>query len=324
MKGKIQSVLWMIIALVFLSACQQQKEASQTVVPQPGTTVEIENLGRTVVLTEAPKRAVSVNQHVTEIMLALGLEDLMVGTAYLDDEILPELQDAYKKVPVLAEQYPSQEVLIAAEPDFVYAGWKSAFQAEALGSIEELEKLGIGSYLHESSSIVGPTMDDVIADIANIGKIFQVEDRAEALISEIKSRMGVVEAKVGDISSPVEVFVYDSGDKEPKTAAQNFLNHLIQLAGGHNIFGDIEKGWPSVSWEEVVNRKPEVIVIIDYGSQTAEQKKAFLLQHPALQDVPAIVQQRFVIVPLSAAAEGIRGAEALEELAKGFYPEKFE
>ena len=311
-KRKFHGILLIMIALIFMSACQQPKEAA---VHQPSENVEYK---------EAPKRAVSVNQHVTEIMLALGLEDSMVGTAYLDDEILPELQEAYEKVPVLAEQYPSQEVLLAAEPDFVYAGWKSAFQEEALGSIEALEKLGIRSYLHESSNKVGPTMDDVLADIENIGKIFRVEDRAETLISDMRSRMGEVEAKVGDIASPVEVFVYDSGDKEPKTAAQNFLNHLIELAGGHNIFGEIEKGWPRVSWEEVVSRKPEVVVIIDYGSQTVEQKKSFLLQHPALQDVPAIIEQRFVVVPLSAAAEGIRGAEALEELAKGFYPEKFE
>jgi iron complex transport system substrate-binding protein len=47
------------------------------------------------------------------------------------------------------------------------------------------------------------------------------------------------------------------------------------LAGESNVFSDVEKGWASVFWEEVVNRNPVIIVIIDYGDTTAEQKKSF-------------------------------------------------
>ncbi|MGV2720096.1 UNVERIFIED_CONTAM: hypothetical protein PO554_26910, partial [Klebsiella pneumoniae] len=104
---------------------------------------------------EAPKRAVTMNQHVTEVMLALGLADKMVGTAYLDDHILPELKADYDKVPVLSDKYPTKEVLLAANPDFVYAGWKSAFGDKGVGSMEDLEKAGIKSYLQESSNKPG-------------------------------------------------------------------------------------------------------------------------------------------------------------------------
>lgn len=58
-----------------------------------------------------------MNQASTEVMLVLGLADKMVGTAYMDDEILPSLAEAYNSVPVLAEEYPSQEILFAGEPD---------------------------------------------------------------------------------------------------------------------------------------------------------------------------------------------------------------
>lgn len=286
--------------------------------------VEIQNGDRLIRFDEAPSRAVSLNQHVTEIMLALGLQDSMVGTAYLDDEILPQWQEAYGQIPVLSDQYPSQEVLLAAEPDFVYAGWKSAFAEDAVGSIEELESFGIQSYLHQSSNMVAPTTDDVFEDILNIGRIFRVEDRAEELIHSIQDKIDEISDKLGMIEQPIRVFVYDSGEKEPFTAAQNYLNHLITLAGGHNIFGDIDKGWASASWEEVVNRDPEIIVIMDYGNTTVEDKKAFLLQHPALKDVSAIQQQRFVVLPLSAGAEGVRVSQSLETLAKAFYPDKFE
>lgn len=329
----IHFIVWTFVLFVIFACNQQtgtvQEDAKVNSAPEVieneevTTVVEINNLDRKIEFTEVPKRAVSLNQHVTEIMLALGLADAMVGTAYLDDEILPELKEEYEKIPVLADKYPSQEILISAEPDFVYAGWKSAFKEEAIGSIQELENLGIKAYLHGSSNKVAPSMEDVFTDIQNIGKIFGVEDRAEELTSKIKTNMSMIERKVGSIEDPIDVFVYDSGEKEPFTAAQNFLNNIITLAGGHNIFSDIEKGWASISWEEVVNRNPEIIVIMNYGNTSVDQKKTFLLNHPALQNVSAIVNNRFVVLPLSAGAEGIRGSQAQETLAMAFYPELF-
>jgi iron complex transport system substrate-binding protein len=324
------SIGFLFLFLFIMTACNQtsapsEQKAETAEAPDSETKklVTIENMGRTITFERAPKRAVSLNQHATEIMLALGLEDSMAGTAFLDDEILPQYQEAYEKVSVLSDKYPSQEVFLGAEPDFAYAGWESAFSEKALGTVEQLEEAGIKSYLQQSSNMNGPTMDDVFEDILNIGRIFRVEDRAEDLVKTMKKDMNAVHEKVKDAEDPVNVFVYDSGEKEPFTAAQNYLNEIITLAGGSNIFDDIEKGWATASWEEVVNRNPEIIVIIDYGDTTADKKKEFLLNHPALRDVEAVKQKRFVVLPLSAGAEGIRGPIAIETLAKAFYPEKF-
>ncbi|WP_203362766.1 ABC transporter substrate-binding protein [Bacillus sp. REN10] len=323
-----QSVFASIVVLLLsiMTACNQS--ASPTEKPSDKNTettepITIENMDRTITFEEAPKRAVTLNQHTTEIMLALGLEDSMVGTAYLDDEILPEYKEAYGKIKVLSDKYPSQEVFLEVESDFAYAGWQSAFTDKTLGTVEQLEQFGVKSYLQQSSNMSGPTMDDVFTDILNIGRIFRVEDRAETLVQNMKEEMNAVQEKVKDVEEPIHVFVYDSGEKEPTTAGQNFLNELITLAGGSNIFNDIEKGWASASWEEVVNRNPEIIVIVDYGDTTIDQKREFLVSHPALKDVEAIKNKRFVTLPLSAGAEGVRGPIAIETLAKAFYPDQF-
>ncbi|MGM7635144.1 ABC transporter substrate-binding protein [Bacillus sp. Hm123] len=328
MKKLKQSIFASMVALLLLITTACNQSALPTEKPADKNTevtgpVTIENMDRTLTFEEAPKRAVTLNQHTTEIMLALGLEDSMVGTAYLDDEILPEYKEAYEKIKVLSDQYPSQEVFLGVEPDFAYAGWQSAFTDKALGTVEQLEQFGVKSYSQQSSSMSGPTMADVFTDILNIGRIFRVEDRAETLVQNMKEGMTAVHEKVKDVEDPISVFVYDGGEKEPMTAGQNFLNELITLAGGSNIFNDIEKGWATASWEEVVNRNPEIIAIIDYGDTTVEQKKEFLLNQPALQDVEAIKNERFVTLPLSAGAEGVRGPTAIETLAKAFYPEKF-
>lgn len=87
----------------------------------------VTNCGVKTTFEQAPERAVTMNQHVTEVMLALGLEDRMAGTAFLDDKILPEYRAAYDRIEVVADEYPSYEKLIATSPDFVYGGYASAF-----------------------------------------------------------------------------------------------------------------------------------------------------------------------------------------------------
>ncbi|MDP4097087.1 ABC transporter substrate-binding protein [Paenibacillus sp. P96] len=315
-------------ALIFLmSACAGNPGETAAISPssQESTGEEqviIENMGEKLMFTEPPKRAVTLNQHATEVMLALGLEQYMVGTAYLDDQILPEYKKQYDSIPVLSEEYPSQEVFYSANPDFAYAGWTSAFTEKTLGSRAELAEQGVYTYVQESSNKPSPSLENVYQDILNIGRIFRVEERSQALVDEMQREVEQIQDSIGTVSEPIKVFVYDSGEDTAFTAANTYLTSLINVAGGKNIFDDIEKSWATVSWEEIVNRNPDVIVIVDYGSTSVEEKKALLLGKAALADVTAIKNKHFVVLPLSAAAEGIRAPMALSTLASGFYPDK--
>ena len=325
MKNKVMWTLVFLTALLSLVACSntdidKDKDYSISEQTEQVEQVVMDNEGFVIEYDEAPKRAVSLNQHVTEVMLALGLEDSMVGTAYLDDEIYEPLQDAYEKVPVLAEQYPSKEQVVGVEADFLYGGWTSAFNEKNIATREELKELGINSYIQMSSVNVAPTVEDIYTDIRNIAKIFRVEDRGEALISQMNQEIEGITSKLPEVTEPLDVLVFDSGETDVFTATQNFMNTLVTMAGGNNVFGDVKGNWSTVSKEDAVERQPEVIVVIDYGSTTADQKIAFLKSDPALSQTPAVQNERFVVLPLSAASEGVRVAEALEILAKGFYP----
>jgi iron complex transport system substrate-binding protein len=96
---------------------------------------------------------------------------------------------------------------------------------------------------------------------------------------------------------------------------------LITAAGGRNILDDIDASWTRVNWETVVERNPQVIVIVDYSEITAAQKEQFLLDNPALQSVDAIRNQRFIVIPYVQATPGIDNVLAVETLAKGFHGE---
>ncbi|MBQ1108012.1 ABC transporter substrate-binding protein [Streptomyces sp. 404i] len=281
----------------------------------------VKNCGVTTTFKAPPKRVVTMNQHVTEIMLELGLKKSLVGTAYLDDQVLPKYREDYASVPVIAKEYPSYEQVLATNPDFVYGGYGSAFTAGDGRSREALKKSGIESRLNTESCTKGDQpMDTLYEEIREVGRTFGVTDRAEAWIKRAKADNAATAKKLAGLK-PVPVFVYDSGDKTAFTAGgEGIGNELIERAGGTNVFADLDKPFGDASWENVVARKPEVIVIYDYGATTVEQKKKRLLDDPALADVPAIKNKRFAVMPLSDAVLGVRVPAAVDKLAAQLHP----
>ncbi|MFF5917785.1 ABC transporter substrate-binding protein [Streptomyces flavochromogenes] len=307
--------------LPLLAACSAPAGETPAAEAAPGFPYTVSNCGVKTTFKAPPKRAVTMNQHVTEVMLALGLEKSLVGTAYLDDAILPAYKKAYDSVPVLAKEYPSREALLAAGPDFVYGGYSSAFASKDGRSRDDLKRAGIDTRLNTEYCPSGsPSVDDLYREVDEVGRTFGVPDRAEKWVREARTTVAATEKRLKG-TAPVSVFVYDSGDKTAFTAGGKGIgNELITRAGGRNVFADLDKAFGDATWEQVVARRPEVVVIYDYGSTTVEQKKKRLLDDPALKDVPAIKNRRFAVMPLSDTVLGVRVPAAVDKLAAQLHP----
>ncbi len=288
--------------------------------------VTVQSCGRQVTFTEAPTRAIANDVNLIEMMLALGLRDRMVGyTGVSGWKTLDEgLRAGIAELPELSAKYPTREVLLGAEPDFFFAGWNYGMKVGGEVTPETLEPLGIKTYeLTESCIFVGPkaksSMDDMYNDILNLGRIFGVEAKAEDLVASYNTRLADITAGV-EPTTPLRVFVYDSGEETPFTAgAYAIPTALIEVAGGVNIMGDLEKSWATVAWEPVVERNPEVIVIVNYGDVTAEQKIAFLESNPAFANIDAVKNDRYVVLEYVEATPGPRNIRAVEKLVAGFW-----
>jgi iron complex transport system substrate-binding protein len=287
--------------------------------------VTVKSCDRQVTFDKAPTRAIANDVNLIEMMLALGLRDQMVGyTGVSGWKTLDEgLRSGIAELPELSAKYPTREVLAGAEPDFFFAGWNYGMTVGGEVTPETLAPLGIQVYeLTESCIFVGPksksSMEDMYADILNLGTIFGVDDRAQALVAGYKARLAEVTAGV-DREVPLRVFVYDSGEETPFTAgAYAIPTALIEAAGGVNIMDDLEKSWATVAWEPVVERNPEVIVIVNYGDVTADQKIAFLEANPAFANVDAVKNDRYVVLEYVEATPGPRNIAAVEKLVAGF------
>jgi iron complex transport system substrate-binding protein len=293
--------------------------------------VTVKSCNRDVTFDKVPERAISNDVNLTEMMLALKLNDRMVGyTGVSGWKTLDEkLREGVKELPELSEKYPTKEVLLNADADFYFAGWNYGMKVGGEVTPETLAPHGIKVYeLTESCIHImprnKPTMDDMFIDLVNLGTIFDVEDRAKALVDGYRTELDGIVAKVGKVDRPTRVFVYDSGETAPFTSGKYGIpTAMIEAAGGTNIMEDVDKSWTEISWEPVIERNPEVVVIVNYGDVTAEQKIAFMKNNPAFKNVEAVKNDRFVVLEYVEATPGPRNIAAIERLAKSFHPDKF-
>ncbi|WP_299772368.1 ABC transporter substrate-binding protein [uncultured Tateyamaria sp.] len=286
----------------------------------------VQSCDRTVTFDTPPQAAISNDVNLTEMMLVLGLADRMVGYTGISGwkTLDEEMTAGIEALPELSAKYPSKEVLIGADADFFFAGWNYGMKVGGDVTPETLAPFGIDVYeLTESCIHIGDkgaaSMDDMYNDLLKLGAIFDVSDKAEALVADYRADLEGFTAELEPLEAAPRVFVYDSGEDVPFTAGRYAMpNALIEAAGGANIMNDFEKSWATVGWEAVVERNPEIIVIVNYGEVTAEEKRVFMMSNPAFAEIDAVKNNRFVTLEYVEATPGPRNINAVKTLAAAF------
>lgn len=274
--------------------------------------VSFENCDTTLTLEAAPERIVTIKSNTTELLLALGLGERIVGSAFLDGPLPASLADAGADLNVISDFVPGQEAVLALTPDFVYGGWESNFSAEGVGERSALADLGIGSYVSPAAckgdAMPDPlTFDTVFAEIDEAGALFGVPDAAAALVAEQEAELAALEPATGDSTA----LWYSSGTDTPYVGAGIGSPQMIMEAAGlTNIFADVQDTWTSAGWESVVEANPSVIVLVDASWNTADSKIANLKANAATAGLDAVLNDRYIVVPFAATEAGIRNVEA--------------
>ena len=267
-----------------------------------------------------PKKAVSMSMATTEMMLALGLEDQMVGTAFLEEEILPELKEKYDKVEVLSDKWPSYEVFMSKDPDFV-TGWPVPFTKRGI-EYTNITKNNIPIFIPNSFTDTNATLETNFDDLLKFGALFDKKDNAQKLVEAQKEKLKKVQEKLKDVPEK-KVFIFDSEDGQPFTVFEGYTTNVLNLIGCHNILsGKVSnQTWGNASWEDIVAGNPEGIIIVDYGvsirnTDDFDGKVEKLTSNPMLKDVDAVKNHKFYRVKLSEITPGVRTVDALTRLAE--------
>jgi iron complex transport system substrate-binding protein len=292
-----------------------------------------DNCGTDVTIERAPERAVSLNQGSTEILLSLGLEDRMVGTATWTDEIRPDLAEANAEVPRLSDSSVAYERVLEEEPDIVTASFGGSLNDEDPDRRDQYAKLGVPTYVAPShcdgrtdESGDGPRdhpleMDVIYQEITELAEIFDVQDRGAALVAELKQRMTAAAEDAPE--SDVSIAYWFANTELPYMAGANGSPGVMsRTIGVENVFDDTDVEWPQISWESVLDRDPTVIVLGDLRrkSQTGdklEDKIAFLESNPVTKRLTAVREKRYIIMNGADMNPSIRTVDGTEKLSKG-------
>lgn len=308
MKNKLVQILLILLlacALLLPGCSRQEQKNGSTTADTPDQT---------------PQAVVTAGPNCTEIFIALGLEDYLVGCCCNNHSLgpLPEYAEKFNAVPELTYGYPTLEAVVGSGADFIYAiDW--VFEGDF--TVERLEEYGITVYVNDAVNY-----EELWQEIRDIAAAFGAEEAAAAFIADQQQRLAAVSELVAG-QDPVSVVVYDSdqGGTVYTAGAANIETMLIESAGGFNIAAnEVERAWSSISYEFVLEADPQVMIIHDYAEGlTIEEKIAEIKSDALLSQLSCVQDDRFVILSLECALPGVRCASSVEQIAAVLYPQLF-
>ncbi len=279
---------------------------------------------------KAPEKVLAVYQGSVETLLALGLEDHIVATAGLDNEVPDDLKAAFSKTNYLDEFTPSLETVTMLEPDMIFS-WGSLFGEKTLGDAKGWVDKGVNIYMNTNThpknndESYSKTLENEYNDILNMGIIFDVQDKAEAIVNEMKNTVASVLDKTSQLEEKPSVMVLETGDDSYTNYGANTLGgDMVTELGGVLANPDAS----SVGKEDIVDANPDVIFVVympysgDDPEELRTQKLNDILEDEAFASLDAVKNGRVVPIMLSEMyASATRTQDGIETFAKGLYPD---
>jgi iron complex transport system substrate-binding protein len=297
----------------------------------------IENCGTQVTIEKPPKRAVGLGQNSAEILLLLGLQDRMVGTAFWPSKVMPQLAEMNAKVKLLTVEFPTFESILVEDPDFVAAALPVLLGPNSkVAKRGDFDKVGVPTYLSPSTcldtknakDVYGSrsqlwSMDQLYQEIDELSRIFDVADHGQALIADFKAREAALRSNVPkDARKLSYVFWFSS----PSPSADAYLGgkngasgFIADLLGGTNAIAS-ESEWPTLGWEGIIAANPDVIVVANldrnrWELDRPEAKIKFLTTDAAVSQMPAVKNNAMVVMDGQAMNPTVRTLYGAEQVA---------
>jgi iron complex transport system substrate-binding protein len=215
-------------------------------------------------------------------------------------------------------------MLETLRPDVIITQSQCEVCAVSLNEVEQAVCELIDSNPH-IVSLEPNALADIWADIRRVADALGASERGAALVAELQQRMAAIANKARGLPEQPTVACIEWID--PLMAAGNWMPELVEMAGGANLFGLAGKHSPWMTWEELVEADPDVIVILPCGYDIAKTREEMpaLTQQPEWPHLRAVQNRRVYVTDGNQFFNrpGPRVAESLEILAELFHPELF-
>lgn len=230
-----------------------------------------------------PHCIVSLIASATEIVAALGFEDQLVGRSHECDyppsvERLPACSEARLDVKASSREIDAAvksivrdalsvyrvdaEMLDRLEPTHIITQTQCEVCAVSLRDVEEAVCRMVRSR-PQIVSLAPNNLADVWEDIRTVARALDAPDRGESLVANLQQRLSALAEQARALPERPTIACLEWID--PLMAAGNWVPELVQLAGGRNLFGQAGKHSPYMTWDELVDRDPDVVALMPCG-----------------------------------------------------------
>jgi iron complex transport system substrate-binding protein len=284
-------VLLVVLALP-IAACARE--------PRPATARTADDFGDTLSAATPPQRIVSLNPSTTELLFAIGAGNRLVGRTTYD--MWPE---AARKIPDLGPGLrPNVEAVLAVHPDLVvlYASDDNRDAAR------RLRAAGVSTAAFRV---------DRIAEFERVTRALGVltgdSAAARTTVDSVRATLDRVRAATASLQHPTVFWpLYD----QPllATGGGSYLDELITIAGGRNIYGFMKEPSPRITFEDLMRRDPDVVL-------TSPESRTRYLADPRWKALRALRDGRLLVVDTTLVLRpGPRLGEAARSMALLLHP----
>ena len=298
---------------------------TKTEYPLTITTYDYEGNEIETTYEKAPEKVLAVYQGSIETMLSLGLEDHLVATAGLDNEVPDNLKEAFSKTDYLDEFSPSLETVTMLEPDMILS-WGSLFSDKNLGDVTNWIDKGCNTYYNTNTRPNGNrTLENEFTDILNLGKIFDVQDKAEAIVDNAEEVIDQTLNATADMEEKPSVLIVEPlGEDITNYGASSLAGDMATKLGATLANPDAS----TVGKEDIIAANPDVIFVVympyagDDPQTVMDSQLAVIQDDESLQSLDAVKNGRVYPIMLSELyASATRTQDGIETMAKGLYPD---
>ena len=244
--------------------------------------------------------------------------------------LAPDVMAAYTQMQATKlDAFPTKEQAVSAGYDLAIIAFPGYVYDASRGRASREEWEQAGTVLYESNADCADggadrTLEDSFQQIRDIGLIFNVPERAEALIAEMNATLTLVEKQVAGQPTPkAAILDYIDENGVPSFYAAGIYTDLIARAGGENVFADQPEQYATISPEVVATRPVDLLFVMEWaGGITAAEKAEYYFK--TFPNAPASQNRRFVVLTNMELNAGSGNALAIEKMARGLHPEAFE
>nr|WP_312578106.1 ABC transporter substrate-binding protein [Sedimentibacter sp.] len=341
---KLLTAILCILLVMSLVACDSEKEVTEGNQPESEkpaepvepsdhypvtvTTYNYEGDEITTTYEKMPEKVLAVYQGSIETMLKLGLADNIVAAAGLDNEVSDDLKADFEKLKYLDVFTPSKEDVVMLEPDMILS-WGSLFSDKNLGNVDYWIEKGCNTYINSNTrrGTHGRTLENEYTDILNLGKIFNVEDKAEAIVNEMKDEINnVISNTEGNAEKKKVLVIEPISGKITNYGADSLGGNMVESLGAELIV----PGGSDIGKEDIVTANPDVIFVVymaysgEDGEDVKQSQLDLILKDEAFASLKAVQEGKVYPIMLGDMyASGIRTMDGISNFARGIYPELY-